>query len=445
MNHMENPYNANIFSERIAVALTLYLCFSYILRSLGMRNRMGWIFLAVYWLYAVIRYRGRFYISRRRLTYVWIGFVVLLFFLLPIANNSAKKTQSLIVDILFCVLYLLSAKIDNRNFDTVIKIFIRVGLFMALFITICSLFPRVYSSYIVPLLAKTEMEDVISSYEKGYGVTIGGSAIYPSFIICVGVFFCFADLLYGSKYRKRIVNTIYLAIFFLGLFITGRRGTPIALALSMVLVYLITTPKNAKKILKRTGLLIAIVVIFIVLINILVRNGYLTRYVSSAQLLIGNNIDINVINRLTSSRLFLSIEAWKLFLSSPIIGVGWGTFALHVSTKVFNVHNCWLQFLCETGIIGFTCLSVPIVGLFLNSRKKLKRVIKNTHAISTQKNVFFVTTGVQLYLLVMITIEPMFYRDYYHMLFVILILLAEYGIGLEKNNDLFEQYGAGSS
>ena len=429
---------ADTFSERVAIGFTLYLCLSYIFRSVGMRNRMGWIFLGVFWIFEVLRYRGIFRITKQRLAYVWIGLVSLSFFLLPIANNGAKNIQSLIVDISFCVIYLLSSKIDENNYKTIITIFIRVGLFLALFISFCSMFPHIYSSYIAPHLAKVEMVDSNSTYERGYGVSIGGSTVYASYVISVGMFFCFADLLYGSKFRNKLVNTAYLVIYALGLFCSGRRGTPLGLALAMLLVYLITTPRNAKKLLKRAGLFIVIIFTVVLLINILVESGYLTRFVRSFEILLGGNLNINVINRLSSSRLFLWRNAWNLFLSSPIIGVGWGTFAQHVNTIVTNVHNCWLQFLCETGVIGFVCLSTPIIGLYVYSRLSLKRAV-NDPDVGIRKNVLFVSTGVQLYLIIMITIEPVFYKDYYHMLFVLLLLMTEFGAGLERNNDYLGQ------
>jgi putative inorganic carbon (HCO3(-)) transporter len=64
------------------------------------------------------------------------------------------------------------------------------------------------------------------------------------------------------------------------------------------------------------------------------------------------------------TRLVLWSTAWNLFMRSPIIGVGWGNFVelygpyvssfSWIPTGVFEVHNIYLQFLAETGIVGFT-------------------------------------------------------------------------------------------
>jgi len=63
-------------------------------------------------------------------------------------------------------------------------------------------------------------------------------------------------------------------------------------------------------------------------------------------------------------RLLLWNTAWGYFIHAPVIGVGWGnffdlygsdlsSFSSLVPPGVFAVHNIYLQFLAETGIVGF--------------------------------------------------------------------------------------------
>src|SRR5699024_6665743 len=48
-------------------------------------------------------------------------------------------------------------------------------------------------------------------------------------------------------------------------------------------------------------------------------------------------------------------ESMQIFLSNPILGIGWNgsSYYFAQSTGIFiNVHNIYIQLLCETGIIG---------------------------------------------------------------------------------------------
>src|SRR5262249_46848070 len=69
--------------------------------------------------------------------------------------------------------------------------------------------------------------------------------------------------------------------------------------------------------------------------------------------------------------------ASTLFLSSPVVGVGYGNFrALYdipgVASGIFDVHNLYLQLLAETGLIGFAAFLATIVHLMRKCFRSLK-------------------------------------------------------------------------
>jgi O-antigen ligase len=74
------------------------------------------------------------------------------------------------------------------------------------------------------------------------------------------------------------------------------------------------------------------------------------------------------------TRLYSMQAAWRAFLLSPLVGVGWGQFAWHFPLLVdpmglqsqFTwpvVNNFPLQVLCETGLVGFTVFAGWTLGL----------------------------------------------------------------------------------
>lgn len=69
--------------------------------------------------------------------------------------------------------------------------------------------------------------------------------------------------------------------------------------------------------------------------------------------------------------------ASTLFLSSPMVGVGYGNFrALYeipgVVSGIFDVHNLYLQLLAETGLMGFTAFFVMIVHVIRKCLRALR-------------------------------------------------------------------------
>ena len=75
-------------------------------------------------------------------------------------------------------------------------------------------------------------------------------------------------------------------------------------------------------------------------------------------------------------RIQLFLYAWLMFLSNPILGVGFGEYAGRAFELAGSLpgpvtvgldrhaHNLFLQLLAETGIAGFLCVAVPLASWF---------------------------------------------------------------------------------
>jgi O-antigen ligase len=83
---------------------------------------------------------------------------------------------------------------------------------------------------------------------------------------------------------------------------------------------------------------------------------------------------------ISNGRSALYAVAWELFLENPLFGIGFGNFRIYGSQiigSVTNVHNIYLQLLCELGIFGaiiiFIAMALLLRCLYINFKKSKKR------------------------------------------------------------------------
>jgi O-antigen ligase len=84
-------------------------------------------------------------------------------------------------------------------------------------------------------------------------------------------------------------------------------------------------------------------------------------------------------------RLLLWTTAWRYFIHSPWVGVGWGnfvglygsdlsSFSAWIHPGALEVHNIYLQFLAETGLVGF----VAFLHLIIRSWRQASRQLRSS-------------------------------------------------------------------
>lgn len=420
VSHSENE------SNYLLTILAAFICVFYPLCDFGATYMMGWAFLLACWLFAALSKRGRLYFTRYRLGYAWIVFVVLIYFIMPNARNGVKTTQALIINMLICVLYIMSAQTDRNEILRVMKIFIIAGLVFSIYIIACQIFPGFYLNVMIPRQKGADVELVTRLFAEGYGASIGSSITYGSYIIGMASFFCLGDLFCGTKLLSKRKIILYELVFFVAVLCEGRRSELLGLIVSVLIVYFISSVNETGKVLKRIAVLIPVLLVVGVLVVILARHGYLERYINTGALL-QKGLTTDNLNHLTSSRVYLWTGAWNLFKTSPILGIGWSSFSEHIVTTVDNVHNCYLQFLCETGIVGFVVIVCPMLFMLAGSISCLKLLLKSIkEKESLSGNTIIVSAGMQLFFIMLLAMDPVFYKSYYHMIYIILILFYEY-------------------
>ncbi|WP_227461967.1 O-antigen ligase family protein [Culturomica massiliensis] len=220
----------------------------------------------------------------------------------------------------------------------------------------------------------------------------------------LGVFFI--------KYRCRI-NLLFvflsLVILFV-LFTTSRRGALIFSFAGVFFCWVIVKKYSFFKLLTIGTAALLSIFIFIKGFGVLGLDfPVLDRFDVSAVSL----TDYDSINELSSSRLSLIVHAYNFFSERPLLGQG---FKFFFETKGQDVHNTYLQLLCESGIIG-TCM---LLSFFLYNLTKTVSMIKRY--VRVPKDIVYSFYG-QFFFLIMCFIENPFSDRYFFLSYMIAISL----------------------
>jgi O-antigen ligase len=185
----------------------------------------------------------------------------------------------------------------------------------------------------------------------GYSNSLAGflNLIFP---IALGL------LLVRSSSRNRLLGGISLACGIAALVLTASRGGFASFLAELLLAAIYLTRQAASRKWLLIGAL-ATAVLGLILFFGFVRTPWLQEDESSAM------------------RLLFWGVASSLFLSSPIVGVGYGNFRdLYdlpgIKPGIFDVHNLYLQLLAETGLPGFFSFFTAIVHVIRKCLRSLK-------------------------------------------------------------------------
>jgi len=209
---------------------------------------------------------------------------------------------------------------------------------------------------------------------------------------------------------------IYILIYFFALFLTGKKAQPIFLLIALFFLYIFQTKKLTKH-LKIYMLAIIGVLVIYVSFPIWKNFAFLSRIVQFIEGFIAGGDLLE----LTSGRLVIYERALELWESDKIFGIGWTNFRQlgaygnsEYTTwfQYFDVHNCYLQLLCETGIIGLSLYLILLIASII-AMIKILRVYKSPVIKYSMTYIF-------LFVLYSIT-EPCLYTDSYFIIFFICI------------------------
>lgn len=238
-----------------------------------------------------------------------------------------------------------------------------------------ALVPILYNMYI-RIIYPSIINDLIKNYNMGRIAGLCSNYSTNGIYLSLGIGITFVNLLR----QKSIKSILFFLLFLFALLISGKRGPLVFSIASCIICYLSFSGKKPGKFLK--------MLIIVMILGIVV---YLAaQYIPALNNTFARFSELSTDS--TGGREILFQLAIEMFSENHLFGHGWGSYKYRANVSVIGAiygrnsdmyaHNCYLQLLAETGIIGFIIFISAFVGTLLLSFRVLKKIRTTT----TNKN-----------------------------------------------------------
>lgn len=425
------------WADKLLLISTIFTCTYFIYRDFGVRMILGYAVLGI----CVLIHAFRRLLLRKSLRFeCWkIPFIIMVIFIIFSLMRPSSYIDydifSYLIAMVLCTVLLFLWEPNKEEAQYAKKALLVGGFFISCFVVFFNLFPNLFWNSIYNFMTPLA-QDYLSKYvPKGYGITLG-EITYTDYIIFSAYSVSISQIIIDKNHKNRIGYLALSVLFAFSVFLTGRRSELIALV-GASLILLVLMGKSKRQILNWSLLIfggITLIIILIVLFYSQLKNiDVFYRYAMTIEnLLNGNDI--------SSGRLELYSLAISAFISSPIVGIGWSAFsqiipesfqAIH-GGNVRNVHCIYLQFLCETGIIGFLII-VPVLFFFIYHAIRLFRLTLMSQKSNKTSFCFsMISLLIQLFLLLIGFIDPCFTKLIFWNFYSIAIMFLGIAAYVEK-------------
>lgn len=350
--------------------------------------------------------KGKFVkINANKVLLFWILYLLVFPICLYIIRNKNFEFYAFMGYVLSLSILVFANELD---YERIFKYIYIGAIFIASSVLLQFLFPKIFDFFAKIIMPSNVYTSVINRSSTGYVTGLTREVSYAALFLFIG-------LLYSIFIKKnRVISFIWLGI----LFLTGKKAQPI-FAIIAICIVLYSQTKNLKKHLKILCGIFVVVVAIVVSFPLWKNVSFLGRLVTFIEK-INNGSDII---GLTSGRTVIYERAIELWLQNKWFGIGWenfrnlGAYGSSAYTTWFNnfdVHNCYLQILCETGIIGAAIFLLILIPTLIQAIKILRKNPTQYIKFSEAYFIFF---------WIFVLTEPCLYTDSYVIFFALALAL----------------------
>lgn len=288
---------------------------------------------------------------------IWLPFVFFSLF----GYLAGVQFQRMIYWFAYFTLLLVSAKSGIWSEKAVFKLIFYGGIFALIGVYVQFFFNSFYTAYIKNLFTYegiNEFMDITDAFGMN-GFTYQQGTTSMLILSALFILLYFKDSSIVTKFfSRKLPRMILIALMVIGIFLTGKRTMSVIAVIVPVIVYYFSRGTGNRRFFFLVFASVAFLLVYNYILPLLLKSEdifFLKR--------ISNTIDdvkIGATDDWTSGRQYLWNIAMNAWREHPILGIGVGNFPTY-SKMGTDVHNTYLQVLCEQGIIAFVFYVFGIV------------------------------------------------------------------------------------
>lgn len=356
-------------------------------------------------------------ITVSRFSAIWLLYPAVI--LLSWIINHTFSKWFVYVFLLYCMIICYAMLVDCEvNYLKIGVIFLAgLGIFHGIVVIVHFVFKEKFNGFYFPFLKHNgSLSTATSYYDRGYFWGLDYKPHETAGLIVFAIAALGIWALLQKEYKKKMVYVIPTCLMF-PLLLTGKKGVTACMLVGCMLILLVwyASKKQWMKIGIAVGGAAILMILAVWYIATHLDNPLFYRFASFFERLIsGQSVD--------AGRGGLQDAAWQLWEENKIWGVGWFQFNGYTVSrfgypKTHSVNLDYLQFLCETGIVGFVFMMTPIIVMVRRTFIVCKNTLKNITEKSKQWTILF-AVFVQLFTLMYAFIEVPFYTVMYFAIYI---------------------------
>ena len=321
-----------------------------------------------------------------KVSLIWLPYLLVTAVSLPL--NGHFSIEPIVLSLLLAALVFAKCKriCSNQSKKIIRTILIVFGIIAILGLFIQIVIPSFYYSNIGSLITNTSVEQKISRSDRGYiGFTGSQGQNAQILVFASAAVFCLSDN------QKKITNILLFLLFAIGVFLCGERSSDLIVLICPLLLVVLSQKKLEKTFLTIICILMVTIAFATIFFNNLdfFENVYLFKNIvtSIKDYLKGEDI--------TSGRTELFKMAIEQFEKKPFFGIGINNF-MNATGAYTQVHNAYLQVLCEQGIFGLILFLLPLFYFLFYTIRNIRLGVK-----SNSKKLLLFSLYCQIYFIFM--------------------------------------------